>query len=222
MTLNLTIDSSELVYYVNQLLCHNFPVRAGQFSISQQSFDIALHRLEFCFERIHRKYYHDGINPSFDPFNSDHLSIFLWFLSNEVGFSQCDEPTAILLSHLNKRLHCLDLFFSVPMPDIFMLVHPVGSVFGSAKYSDYFVGYQNCTIGAHGNDYPVFDQGVICYSKTSVIGNCNVGKDVVFGANSFILNTNIPDCTTVVGSYPDHKLLPNSTSVKERIFSPKH
>ena len=220
MTLNLSISTSDLMHYINNLLSSNFPLPNKVYSIDRKCHDVALQRLEYCFQRINRKYYHDGNNPCFDPFNADHLCSYLWFLSNTIGYAFSDEMNAILLSHLNKRLHGVDLFYSVSMPDIFLLVHPVGSVFGSAKYSNYFVGYQNCTIGAEGSSYPFFEEGVICYSKTSVIGDCKVGENVVFGANSFVLNSIIPENTTVVGSYPNHRLLLNKLSVKDRIFSP--
>ena len=32
------------------------------------------------------------------------------------------------------------------MPDIFLLVHPPGSVIGNAEYSNFLTVYQNCTI----------------------------------------------------------------------------
>ena len=53
----------------------------------------------------------------------------------------------------------------------------------------------------------------------SVIGACNVGSNVVFGAGSSIIDRDIPDDTVVLGSFPQNRLLPNRLSVKERCFA---
>jgi len=58
-------------------------------------------------------------------------------------------------------MHGIDLFYSVPMPDVFMLVHPVGTVIGKANFSNYLVVYQNCTIGADTDVYPNFGEGIV-------------------------------------------------------------
>ena len=84
------------------------------------------------------------------------MCTYLWFLSNTIWNDTQDSTIPTALSYLNKVIHSVDLFYSVPMPDIFLLVHPVGSVFGSAKYSNYFVGYQNCTIGADKGAYQFY------------------------------------------------------------------
>jgi serine O-acetyltransferase len=93
------------------------------------------------------------------------------------------------------------------MPEIFLLVHPVGSVYGAASYGNYFVGYQNCTIGADGKEYPVLGEGVVCYSRTSIIGKCKVGNNVVMGANTFIINCEVDSDTLVLGSYPKNRFI---------------
>ena len=122
------------------------------------------------------------------------------------------------LFSLNKALHGLDLFYSVRMPEVFLLVHPVGTVIGNADYRDYLVVYQNCTIGSEGGHYPHLGEGVVLNSRVSVIGDCTIGDNVVFGANSFILSTQIPSDSIVVGQYPAHRILPAGRPVRARFF----
>ncbi len=130
-----------------------------------------------------------------------------------------DEVTPTRLSLLNKALNGVDLFYNVSMPNVFMLVHPVGSVIGNATYSDFLVVYQNCTIGADGDKYPVFSGPAILYSGSSVIGECHVGRNVVFVAQSLALRRVIPDDSVVTGRFPNVMLTPNTRSVRAREFN---
>jgi len=58
----------------------------------------------------------------------------------------------------------------------------------------------------------------VFFSKSSVIGNCSVGENVVFGANAFILNADIPEQCSVVGSFPNHKILSSKKKVQREYF----
>lgn len=173
-------------------------------------FDLTIDRLSFCFKHIKNKYFFDGTNSLFNHLNSDHYCMFLYFLANN-AYMQGQTNLAEKAFYLNKALHGLDLFYKIKMPDIFMLVHPVGTVLGNAQYSNYFIAYQNCTVGSvNDGEYPIFGENTILYSKSSVIGNCKIGNNVVFGANSFIVNTDVPDNKIVLGIYPQVTLKNNS------------
>lgn len=179
----------------------------------------ALERMEHCFSKIHRKYYQEEDCAVFDHLNSDHFASFLYFFSNTVWRETGDTSLPTRLFYLNKAMHGLDLFYSVEMPDIFLLVHPLGTVLGNAKYKDYLVVYQNVTVGAdEAGVYPVFDTGTVLYAKSTVIGACEFGKNVVLGANAFVLNANVPGNSLVVGHYPLNRISPTSLSVQKRIF----
>jgi serine O-acetyltransferase len=183
--------------------------------------DLALIKIETCFDEINLKYYRDeqGSASKFDHLNGDHFATLLYFLSNLAWIKFDNINLATKLFYLNKIMHGIDLFYTVQMPDIFLLVHPVGTVLGNAHYDDYFVAYQNVTVGAdEAGFYPIFGKETILYSKSSVIGECTLGSNVVLGSNSFVLNSNVPSNSLVVGQFPYLKVLPNLTSVKERIF----
>jgi serine O-acetyltransferase len=213
-----SLSIEQLENYLSLLIRNHIP--DGWTSYSYQSLlSDAMERLEYCFSHIYRKYYRNQGKVVFNHLNTDHMASLLYLLGNTVWQVTGDEELPTRLFYLNKILHGVDLYFSVSMPKIFMLVHPVGTVIGQATYSDYLVIYQNVTIGSNNGVYPTLGKEVILYSKSSLLGNCNVGDNVVFGANSFIINTDIPHDTIVVGQYPSHKFKPNLVSVRERVWS---
>ena len=167
----------------------------------------AFARVFDCFKAINNKYYYDGSDIIFNHLNSDHYCSFLYLTSNAAYLDNAtDLATKLFL--LNKYLHGIDLYFKVTLPEVFMLVHPVGSVIGNTEYSNRIVIYQNCTIGSIVKDdkyiYPKFGENVVLYSRTSIIGQCNIGNNVIFAANSFVINCDIPSDSVVTGSFPNH------------------
>ena len=173
--------------------------------------EIAFKRLFNCFKGINNKYYGQGNEVNFDHLHSDHYCSFLYLACN-AAYQDKAINLATKLFLLNKYLHGLDLYFSVLLPEVFMLVHPVGSVVGNAQYSNKIVIYQNCSIGSVVKDgnytYPKFGENIVLYSRTSVIGQCTIGNNVIAGANSFIINSDIPDNCLVTGSSPNLVISP--------------
>ena len=213
-----SLDREQLAGYLERLLAHYIP--DGQplpYSLGPHVAE-ALQRLENCFAGIHRKYYTQAGVARFDHLNGDHMAAFLYLVANSAWKTKSDGVVPTKLFMLNKAMHGLDLYFSVTLPDIFLLVHPVGTVIGNATYGNHLVIYQNCTIGADAGVYPTFGEGTILYSRVSVLGNSTIGDDVVFAANSFVVNADIPAHSIVVGQYPTHRALANPTSVRERMF----
>ena len=200
---------------LNNLVPDPFPVDPKSLEgLVAQSLD----RVKNCFRWINNKYYTNDQEVLFDHLQSDHYCAFIYLLSN-TAYKAGETAMATKLFLINKYLHGLDLYFSVELPEVFMLVHPVGSVIGNASYGNFFVAYQNCTIGSTVKNgkyiYPVFGENVTMYARSVVIGNCEVGSNVVIGANSFILNSKIPSNSIVTGVYPE--LVVNQ---KEKIASP--
>ncbi len=210
----------ELERYVMRLVANHLPDGAAIPAASSKYFALAFERVAHCFSHIHRKYYEKDGASVFDHLNSDHMASLLYFFANTVWRETKDEGLPTRLFYLNKIMHGLDLFYSVKMPDIFMLVHPLGTILGNAAYSDYLVVYQNVTVGAVTTIYPRFGEGTILYSRAGVIGACESGENVVFAANSFIVDEKISKDTVVVGQYPAHRLVPSRQTVRERCFDP--
>ena len=215
-----TLSPLQLWDYIINLVRLHFPDNYHPDPLYFSFLGQALERLNYCFSHINKKYYRDGNEVIFDHLNGDHLACFLYFLSNSIWDETKDRELPTRLFYLNKIMHGIDLFYMVKMPKIFLLVHPVGTVLGNANYQDYLAVYQNVTVGADEDGiYPSFGEGTLLYAKSTVIGECKLGKNIVLGANSFILNTSIPDDMLVVGQYPHQRILKNSSSVIQRIFN---
>ena len=177
-------------------------------------------RLHNCFTNIKKPYFFENNKTIFNHLHGDHYAMYLYLLCNTIWKLDKNEKLASKVFLLNKALHGVDAFYGIDLPEIFLFVHPLGTVLGRAKYSDYFVVYQNCNVGANEDlIYPTFKGETLLYSKATIIGSCKVGSNTVFGANSFVMNTNIKDNSTVVGSYPNNKIIDNNKNVIDRMFN---
>lgn len=214
-----TLSIVELKSYIDRVLELNFPCHPNLTPIPIEAFDISLERLKVCFGAINRKYYiQDGIS-WFDHLHADHMCVFLWILSNTCWRLFSLETVSICLSHLNKRWHGIDMFYSLELPDIFYVVHPIGTVLGHAKYANYFVCYQGCTVGSDvSSGYPSFEGPAVLYSNSSVLGKCKIGQDVVLASNAHLLNTDVPSNTIVTGSFPNNINKLSFKSIMKRCF----
>ncbi len=85
--------------------------------------------------------------------------------------------------------------------------HPNGIVIGEmTKIGNNCTIYQQVTFGgrnigdAQKNNYPTVGNNVIIFAGAKLIGNINIGDNVIIGANS-VVNKNIPS-NTVIGGVP--------------------
>ena len=176
-------------------------------------------RLFICFKEIEKPYYYMDDKITFNHLHSDHYAMFLYLLSNTIWQIDKNEILASKIFLLNKALHGIDAFYAITLPEIFLFVHPLGTVLGNASYSNYLVVYQNCSVGATEElVYPTFEGETILFSKSTVIGDCNIGSNTILGANSFIINTNVEKNIIVVNNYPNNRFLLNEKSVIDRMF----
>jgi serine O-acetyltransferase len=189
--LTLTID--ELGTYVLQQLNNFFPDNRyfHQDPLFKQSLNQALERTEYCFKHVALRAYHQSGTTYFSHLHSDQYTLFLWFLSNSVWKIYQDLDIPAKLFNLNKTLNGVICMYDAEMPDIFLVLHGGGIVLGKATYSDFFVCYQGCTIGAINGVYPKLGKGVVLAPQSSVIGNCNVGNLVTIGNGALLRNRNI-------------------------------
>ncbi len=183
--------------------------------------DETLERVRACFAGIRRKYYREGEDAVFNHRMGDHYTAFLYLLGNTLHQRKAPASVCEKTFLLNKALHGLDLFYSVRLPEVFLFIHPVGTVLGNATYGNHLVVYQNVSVGAtEDNRYPCFEGGTVLFSRAAVIGGVRVGPDVVFGANAFVLGAEVPANSIVVGQYPQHRVLKtDGRTVRERFFT---
>ena len=106
------------------------------------------------------------------------------------------------------------------LPDIFLLVHPIGTVLGCGTYADYFCCYHNCTIGANFKDeYPVFKPGVVMYSGTRIVGATTVGANTFVGTGTIVRDAGVlPDNVVLYGVTPAAGHRPTNRRVTTDIF----
>jgi serine O-acetyltransferase len=206
-------------YTINQINCFFLDGNRVTNKDLDKYADDTINRLSECFKEIKKPYYYNCGKNTFNHLHGDHYAMFLYILSNTIWVIDRNEVLASKVFLLNKALHGIDAFYSIKLPEVFLFVHPVGTVLGNAKYSDYFVVYQNCSVGATEElIYPTFKGETILFSKSTVIGNCNIGLNTILGANSFIINTDIKNNSIVVNSYPNHNILENDKNVIDRMF----
>tara|TARA_Y100000589_G_scaffold332062_1_gene388946 strand:- start:3757 stop:4422 length:666 start_codon:yes stop_codon:yes gene_type:complete len=189
------------------------------YTLIKRAVQESLERLEFCFQNIENNYYRLDKKPYFNHLNTDHWCSFLWFLSNQIHDISNHHRDAEKLFGLNKALHGIDVFYSVDLPNIFLFVHPLGTILGKAKYSNYLVVYQNVTVGSDlNNNYPEMAECVALMSKSSVLGSSKIGKEVWLSANSMTCGKNIPDNSAVFGVHPGNTIKTSKRSVKGSFF----
>tara|TARA_B100000780_G_C20813801_1_gene323326 strand:+ start:16 stop:441 length:426 start_codon:yes stop_codon:yes gene_type:complete len=136
------------------------------------------------------------------------------------AFKINDEILASKLFMLNKLMFGLDIFYSVKMPKYFMLVHPLGTILGNAKYDDFLVVYQNVTVGSTIDGfYPSFSKKTILYSNSSVIGKSKIGENFIIAANSSLVNRNIGNNKIVKGTFPNNNITQNKNKIINHYFN---
>lgn len=218
-TFSMSLSAAALSNYVSELANNHFPdgdlVSAKEIA---EQLPQTLIRLQACMSGIHKKYFNQDGLIEFNHMNSDHMATFLYLLANTTWKATQDSRIPTKLFYLNKLMNSLDLYFSVELPEVFFLVHPMGSVIGNAQYGNYLAIYQGCTVGAVDGTYPQFGEGTILFAGATVLGKTISGDNVTFAAKSFVINSTIPENSVVTGSFPEHKIVSSSRTVRERIF----
>lgn len=203
--MKLEITEAELLSLVARQVDHLFMLRDGEKDILGRGIKEALKRCEYCFSHSSNKYYKREGEVYFNPFHSGQYAIFLYYLANSVFKLDAQYRTLCdRIYYLNRSLNSVDLFYEVTLPDIFFLDHPLGSVMGRAVYGDYFSFSQGCTVGNNKGVYPRFGKNVRMLSNSKVLGNCTLGDNVILSANSYIKDVDIPSCSIVFGTSPNH------------------
>ena len=163
----------------------------------------AMKRCERSFSKTKNKYYNEAGVTKFDPLHGCQWSRFLYELARCIFVGGGEASACDKLYALNKAMSSVDLFYQVALPDIFTFDHPFGAVMGRASYSDYFTFSQGCTVGNNRGVYPRFGQSVFMLSDSKIIGDCEIGSNVIIGANTYIKDTNVPDNSLVFGQSPN-------------------
>lgn len=161
-----------------------------------------LDRLDKRFSHIKNKYYHSGEENVFNPLHVAQWTMFLYEIAHEISKSS-DEDLCDIIYGISKAFSSADIFYGVDMPDIWFFDHPQGSVMGRAKYADYFSFSQGCTVGNNKGAYPILGKHVTMFSNSKILGDCHIGDHVIFSADSYILDADVPSYSIVFGRNPN-------------------
>lgn len=212
------LSKSEFAAYIARQLGHFFPDEAVTPAALEPAVGDALDRMGYCIARQRGKYFADG---RFDHLHTDQYAMFLYFVGRAL-FVRRDDPTlAAKLYALNKALHSLDAFYEVELPDVFLFSHPLGTILGRARYSNYFVVYQHCTVGSNlDGTYPTLGEGVAMYGGSAIIGDCTIGANTALSYDTVIMEENVPADSVVFGRSPALIVKPSRRNVIEDRFKP--
>tara|TARA_R110000787_G_scaffold89306_4_gene189147 strand:- start:3413 stop:4117 length:705 start_codon:yes stop_codon:yes gene_type:complete len=219
MTFQPKISPQNLCCYIAKQISTLFPDRDILPSALSSFIQIALDRLENCLTHTPLKHFtNDGVTV-FNHLNTDQYAIFLYFLCNSISRENGDPILSEKVYALNKALHGIDIYYEVNMPEIFTLVHCVGTVIGRGCFSDYLCVYQGCTIGGNLDlEYPTIKKGVVLYAGSNVIGNSTINENCFISASTQIINQDVPANTIVYGTSPDTVFKPTQRHVVKDVF----
>jgi serine O-acetyltransferase len=195
---NRSFTKIEYANYVDTQLNHFYPDGHNNKIDLSKNIDEALDRTAFSIKHINLKGYTD-----FNILHSDLYAQFIYFLSNTVWNKSQNENLSTKLFYLNKTLHGLNCTYDTLLPDIFILIHAIGTVLGKAKYSNYFVACQNVTVGSDKGYSPIMSEGVYMGPGSSLIGNSIVGKYAHFAINAVLMDQEVKGESVLVGSSPN-------------------
>ena len=204
-----TIQDSVLATYVtgqlNALFNDGITVSA---EMIKALLPLALERLEHCFSKVNNKYFFDGTTAIFNHLHGDQYAMFLYLLSNTAFHLKAEDGLPSKLFLLNKALHGLDAFYEVELPAVFLFVHPLGTVLGRGRYSDYLIVYQRCGVGSNHDAYPSLGPYTTLRPGAAVLGRCQVGRNCSIAAESLLLDRDLPNDTLYIGNPRDFTIRP--------------
>ncbi len=178
-------------------------------NLIEEVLDETYERCINCFQAIRDSYYStDGIC----PYHLGQYMTFLYFLGNTLSRRYLAEGSAnqdvqdlcdkIFMTSLT--ISSADIYYKHEMPAIFLPAHPLGAVFtGKAKIGDYFFFTQGCNIGINHGKGPTLGEGVVMWGNSKIVGDCHIGNHVMFAANAYIKDMDIPDNSIVFGQFPN-------------------
>lgn len=200
----LSLAQSDLLNYIRVQLRHFFP---DQYDLCGKDVDISFHfaldRMENCIKAVSAPGYHDEAgNPSFYHLHADQYSQFIYFLGNSLWKQSQNKPLCDKLLQLNRVLFSIFISYKCPLPDHFLLGHPIGTILGNAVYHDFLVVSQGVTVNTSqdesGSPAPILGKGLYLGAHSKIIGNKSVGDRVSLGVDTMIFQQDIPDDSVVI------------------------
>lgn len=217
-----------MIYSVQKdiILTRMFRVLRNFFELSSSEereitliFSEVLKRISFNFKHVKSSYYKQQGLAYFDHFNADHMTV-LYYEFSRACYKNGLESLATKFFYINKIMHSIDIFYTVEMPNIYLFVHPMGSIIGSGtSFGDRVVIYQGVTLGSNSEgNYPVLKGNNILFSGASCIGSCQLSDGVVLGANAYCVDESIESFRTVLNGPANRKKRIQDTPLISQYF----
>lgn len=195
----LSLDKDELQNYLIWQIDYRFPDRKSHFDFHDhmiaKAFDEGLERTENCFNHISIRGYEKDGECYFNHLHMDQYSQFLYFFSNSLWKLTDNQELCSKLILLNRDMSGCWFSYKADFPDIFALVHPVGTVIGhvNVEFSDYLMILQNVTINSLPDTTLKLGKGLLLAAGAKIIGGGYIGDRVSIGAGTTVKNPNVPD-----------------------------
>jgi serine O-acetyltransferase len=217
--MNTNISKANLSEYINKQLELHFPDGSKHEELINEQLGEVLERIEHCFSNINDRYYLQNKTVQFDYLNTDHYATLLYLLSHLLWKNGSNLNVAKKVYYLNKVMHGLEIYYEVALPEIFRFTHPLGTVLGRAKYSDFLIVSQGVTVGGNKDfDYPNIGSGVYLYAGSSVIGDCSIGDNNLISIGTVVLEANTPSDSLVYNEGSKVSYKPFAWTVVGRYF----
>ncbi|WP_051488696.1 serine O-acetyltransferase [Aliarcobacter lanthieri] len=147
--------------------------------------------------------------------DSNELALAIYKLQKEILNINYEVKAELkILSMLQKQFCGCEIYYSSEIGENFLLVHGIGTVIGS----NVIIGknctiYHNVTIGTKydtDKNKPTIGNDTIIYAGAKILGNINIGSNVVIGANS-VETKDIP-ANEVWAGVPAKKIKDNNSN----------
>jgi len=175
---------------------------AAEKNIIAEIYPRVIETMDKCFHSVKNKYYHENGIELFNALHVAQWTMFLYLMARESS-KHSNSELCDKIYGLSKIVSSADIFYGVMLPEIWFFDHPQGSVLGRADYANFFTFSQGCTVGNNKGLFPQFGEHVSMLSNSKVLGNCKIGDHVVFAANSYVIDQDIPAYSIVYGMSPN-------------------
>ena len=110
-----------------------------------------------------------------------------------------------MVSQIGRFLTGIEIHPGATIGKGFFIDHGAGTVIGeTAEIGENCVLFHNVTLGGtgkhHGKRHPTLGNNVLIGTASTILGPVNIGNNVRIGANTVIINRNVPSECTVVGT----------------------
>ena len=95
----------------------------------------------------------------------------------------------LLKNKLQKKYNCI-FALNCKIDKTVVFPHPLGIVIGNkVEVKSNCMIYQNVTIGAKNESYPIIECGTVIYANAVVLGDVTIGENSIVGAGAVVLKS---------------------------------